>query len=200
MATRVLEAQQTINQASEEKPDTLTVISITADKGYYAVSELQALQQEGIRTVICDPIDHRRMDKLEAQEQRVVRGAKRTVRSKSGKELLRRRGMHIERSFAHILDAGGMRRTTLRGWENLNKRFQLAAAFYNLSQLMRKLFGFGTPKQLAAVLKRAGGTLFSASARLFMALSAILHAITDASASNRRAPSKSFAALANSPR
>jgi transposase len=59
-------------------------------------------------------------------------------------------GMHIERSFAHILDCGGMRRTTLRGWENLNKRFKLAAAFYNLSQLMRKLFGIGTPKQLAA--------------------------------------------------
>ena len=52
-------------------------------------------------------------------------------------------------SFAHILDAGGLRRTTLRGWENLNKRFKLAAAFYNLSQLMRKIFGFGTPKQLA---------------------------------------------------
>jgi hypothetical protein len=62
--------------------------------------------------------------------------------------------MHIERSFAHILDAGGMRRTTLRGWENLNKRFKLAAAFYNLSQLMRKIFGYGTPKQLAAALGR----------------------------------------------
>ena len=36
------------------------------------------------------------------------------------------------------------------GWENLNKRFKLAAAVYNLSQLMRKLFGFGTPKQLEA--------------------------------------------------
>jgi hypothetical protein len=42
------------------------------------------------------------------------------------------------------------------GWENLNKRYKLAAAFYNLSQLMRKLFGFGTPKQLAA----AGRLLF----------------------------------------
>ena len=152
MATRVLEAQQTINQASGEKLDTLTVTSVTSDKGYYSVSELQALQQEGIRTVISDPIDNRRVDKLEAPEQRAVRSAKRSVKSKSGKDLLRRRGMHIERSFAPILDAGGMRRTTLRGWENLNKRFKLAAAFYNLSQLMRKLFGFGTPKQLAAAL------------------------------------------------
>lgn len=156
MATRVLEAQQTINQAAEEKPDRLTVTSVTSDKGYYAVSELQALQHEGIRTVISDPIDNRRVDKLEPAEQRAVRGAKRSVQSESGKELLRRRGMHIERSFAHILDAGGMRRTTLRGWENLNKRFKLAAAFYNLSQLMRKLFGFGTPKQLAAAMERGG--------------------------------------------
>jgi hypothetical protein len=44
-----------------------------------------------------------------------------------------------------------MRRTTLRGWENLNKRFKLAAAFYNLSQLMRQLFGVGTPKQCEAM-------------------------------------------------
>ena len=100
--------------------------------------------------MIADPIDNRRLDKLETDQKKAVRAARRSVKSKSGKDLLRRRGMHIERSFAHILDCGGMRRTTLRGWENLNKRFMLAAAFYNLSQLMRKLFGIGTPKQLAA--------------------------------------------------
>jgi len=160
MAARVLEAQETINQASGEKLDSLTVASVTSDKGYYAVSELEALQDEGLRTIICDPIDNRRVDKLEPKEQQAVRAAKRSVKSQSGKELLRRRGMHIERSFAHILDAGGMRRTTLRGWENLNKRFKLAAAFYNLSQLMRKLFGFGTPKQLAAAMEGAGRALF----------------------------------------
>jgi len=150
MATRVLEAQQNINQAAGEKLDTLTVNTVTSDKGYYAVTELQALQQEDIRTVIADPIDNRRLDKLETDQKKAVQAAGRSVKSKSGKDLLRRRGMHIERSFAHILDCGGMRRTTLRGWENLNKRFKLAAAFYNLSQLMRKLFGIGTPKQLAA--------------------------------------------------
>lgn len=160
VATRVLEAQQTINQACEQPLDTLTAISITSDKGYYTMDQLQALQQEGIRTVISDPIDKRRVDKLEPQQQRAVRAARRSVKSKSGKELLRRRGMHIERSFAHILDCGGMRRTTLRGWENLNKRFKLAAAFYNLSQLMRQLFGFGTPKQLAAALERDKRGLF----------------------------------------
>lgn len=160
MATRVLEAQQTINQASGESLDTLSVATVTSDKGYYALSELAVLQGEGIRTIVSDPIDHRRVDKLEAPEQQVVRAAQRSVTSKFGKELLRRRGMHIERGFAHILDAGGMRRTTLRGWENLNKRFKLAAAFYNLSQLMRKLFGFGTPKQLEATMERVSGHPF----------------------------------------
>lgn len=176
MATRVLDAQQTINQACGQKQDTLTITSVTSDKGYYSVSELQALQREGIRTVISDPIDNRCVDKLDAAEQRAVRAAKRSVQSKSGKDLLRRRGMHIERSFAHILDSGGIRQTTLRGWENLNKRFKLAAAFYNLSQLMRKLFGFGTPKQLAASMEGAGRPLFSLLASVLLLMDAWIDA------------------------
>jgi len=169
MAGRILEAQQNINRACEEKLDTLTVQSVTSDKGYYAVSELQTLQGEAIRTVIVDPIDNRRLEKLEPEQKQAVLTARRSVKSKSGKDLLRRRGMHIERSFAHILDCGGMRRTTLRGWENLNKRYKLAAAFYNLSQLMRKLFGFGTPKQLAAL-----GRLFFLQWTCFWELLAVL--------------------------
>ena len=171
MATRVLEAQQNINQAAGEELDTLTVKTVTSDKGYYAVNELQALQQEDIRTVIADPIDNRRLEKLEPDQKKTVQAARRSVKSTSGKDLLRRRGMHIERSFAHILDCGGMRRTTLRGWENLNKRFKLAAAFYNLSQLMRKLFGVGTPKQLAA----SGRLLFLQLIYLLAVTARIVH-------------------------
>ncbi len=153
LATTILEAQQLINQARGEASDLLTVQTVTADKGYYALEELQALQHEKIKTVIADPVSNRRLDKLEPEQRQAVQAALRSTRSKYGKALLRRRGMHLERSFAHILDCGGMRRATLRGWENLNKRFKLAAAFYNLSQLMRKLFGFGTPKQLAALAR-----------------------------------------------
>jgi len=174
MATRVLAAQQNINQATGEELDLLTVKTVTSDKGYYAVDELQALQQEDIRTVIADPIDNRRLDKLEPDQKKVVQAARRSVKSTSGKNLLRRRGMHIERSFAHILDCGGMRRTTLRGWENLNKRFKLAAAVYNLSQLMRKLFGIGTPKQLAA----SGRLLFLQFTYLLAVTARILHRYT----------------------
>jgi len=192
MAARVLETQQTINQVRGDKPETLTVESVTSDKGYYAVSELQALQREGIRTVISDPIDNRRVDKLEEPERRVVRAAKRSVQSESGKDLLRRRGMHIERSFAHILDAGGMRRTTLRGWSNLNKRFKLAAAIYNLSQLMRKLFGYGTPKQVAAAMER-GGAAFLLRLAWFLTLTwEVINQVTAGLITSRHLPGEFF--------
>ena len=156
LSLHVLQAQENINQAKDSAADNLTIQSTTADKGYHAVAEMKQLQAEGIRTVISDPVKNRKLENLETEDVRVVRKAKRSACSKSGKELLRRRGMHLERSFAHILDAGGARRTTLRGLGNLNKRFIISAAIYNLSQLMRKLFGVGTPKQLAAM----GKTLF----------------------------------------
>ena len=154
-STHILEAQLTINAARGEAADELTVETSTADKGYFEVSQLQALQHEQIKTVICDPISNRRLDKLDESEQHAVKAAQRSTQSQYGQKLLRRRGMHLERAFAHILDCGGMRRATLRGRQNLNKRFKLAAAFYNLSQLMRNLFGIGTPKQCEAM--GAGG-------------------------------------------
>ena len=149
----MLQAQANINQAQDSAADSLTIESTTADKGYHAVAEMKQLQAEGIRTVISDPVKNRKLENLDIEDAQVVRKAKRSACSKSGKALLRRRGMHLERSFAHILDAGGARRTTLRGLVNLNKRFKVSAAIYNLSQLMRKLFGVGTPKQLAAMGK-----------------------------------------------
>src|ERR1019366_1032481 len=144
-STHILEAQLTITAARGEAAEELTVETSTADKGYFEVSQLQALQHEQIKTVICDPISNRRLDKLDESEEHAVKAGKRRAESQYGQKLLRRRGMHLERAFAHILDCGGMRRTTLRGRQNLNKRFKLAAAFYNLSQLMRNLFGIGTP-------------------------------------------------------
>lgn len=159
LALHVLQAQANINQAQDRPADSLTIQSATADKGYYAVMEMNQLQREGIRTVISDPVRNRKIEKLSPEEANTVRKARRSARSESGKKLLKKRGMHLERSFAHLLDAGGARRTTLRGLENLNKRFKLSAAIYNLSQLMRKLWGVGTPKQWAAGVKTLGWIL-----------------------------------------
>ena len=164
LGLHVMQAQENINQVRELPADRLTIQSTTADKAYHAVEEMKFLHGEGIRTVIADPVRNRTMENLTTEDAKVVRGAKRSCASQSGKELLRSRGMHLERSFAHVLDAGGARRTTLRGRKNLNKRYKISAAIYNLSQLMRKLFGIGTPKQLAA----RGIALFLVWERVFL--------------------------------
>ena len=160
LAVHVLQAQANINLAHNRPADSLTIQSATADKGYHAANEMRQLQQEGIRTVISDPVKNRRLDKLSAEEAKAVSAAKRSARSLSGKQLLKKRGMHLERSFAHALDAGGSRRTTLRGLGNLNKRFKITAAIYNLSQLMREIWGIGTPKQWVAGVKTLALSLF----------------------------------------
>jgi transposase len=172
VATAILEAQQNINAARGQDLKELTVQTTTADKGYYAVGQLQELQREQIKTVICDPIHNRRLDKLEPDEQAAVKAAKRSTRSHYGRELLSKRGQHIERAFAHLLDWGGMRRATLRGLQNLQKRFKLAAAFYNLSQLMRKLCGVGTPKQCEAMGRGAPGAFWNGLIMGLLALAA----------------------------
>ena len=70
------------------------------------------------------------------------------LKASLAKQLLRKRGMHLERSFEHVLEEGGLRRATLRGTENLTKRHKIAAACFNLSLLMRTLLG--VPKQWMA--------------------------------------------------
>jgi len=46
---------------------------------------------------------------------------------------------------------GGMRRTWLRGRENVHKRYLVHAAGHNLGILMRALFGAGTPLEAADI-------------------------------------------------
>ncbi len=60
----------------------------------------------------------------------------------------------------------------MRGLQNLQKRFKLAAAFYNLSQLMRKLCGVGTPKQCEAMGWGAVGTFLNVLIMGLLALAA----------------------------
>jgi len=61
---------------------------------------------------------------------------------------MRRRGEYVEPSFAHMYDTGGLRRTHLRGHQNILKRLLVHAGAFNLGLLMRKAFGRGTPRGL----------------------------------------------------
>jgi transposase len=73
---------------------------------------------------------------------------RRRVRGRRGKRLLRRRGELLERPNAHLYETGGMRRTHLRGHQNIFKRLIVHAAGFNLGLLMRTLVGVGKPRRL----------------------------------------------------
>src|SRR5208283_1742468 len=82
---------------------------------------------------------------------RAVYANRARLKSGIGRETMRRRGELVERSFAHVLDRGGMRRAWLRGRENIHKRYLIHVAGFNLGVLMRALHGQGTPRGAAEV-------------------------------------------------
>lgn len=147
LSERIANAQVRLNDISDNPIEVEQIQTVTTDKGYYNVQQITIIQSQGIITVIPDKEFKRTMAKLSDEEAVAVERANSVVNSKEGKELLKRRGMYVERSFAHVLDCGGERETTLRGRVKNRKRYLVATACFNLSLLIRTIFGFGTPKQ-----------------------------------------------------
>ncbi len=71
---------------------------------------------------------------------------RRRMRRNKGKRLQRQRSELVERSFAHVCETGGARRTWLRGKRKINKRYLMHVTARNLGLLMRDLFGIGKPR------------------------------------------------------
>ncbi len=167
LAERVLAAGSTLARTCKDPLQAKVLQSLTADEGYFSVEEICCLQGEKIRTIVGDPqAAKRRKDKQDGTVKQVLMKARRAVKSASGKALLKKRGEHVERSFAHVLDQGGLRRTTLRGEGNLTKRHLAAVLAYDLSLLMRHLTGLGTPKQWLAAATMVLWRLMEAMAGL----------------------------------
>jgi transposase len=154
-ATATAAAEQ-IEAAQAEVKDPQPLEEIIADKGYHSNETMIDLAAVGIRSYVAEP-DRGRRDWSKAPEaQAPVYGNRRRIRGHRGRSLMRQRGERIERSFAHLYDTGGMRRTHLRGHTNILKRVLIHAGGFNLGLVMRHLIGFGTPRGLqgrrAAVL------------------------------------------------
>ena len=141
-------------QADVEEPQALE--EIIGDKGYHSNQSMVDLEAVGIRSYIAEPERGRRDWSKEPEAQPPVYRNRRRMRGARGRRLMRRRGERIERSFAHLYDTGGMRRTHLRGHENILKRLLIHAGGFNLGLLIRSILGVGTPRglqgRLAAVL------------------------------------------------
>ena len=130
-------------QAEVEEPQALE--EIVADKGYHSNQTMIDFEAVGVRSYIAEPDRGRRNWSKAPDAQAPVYGNRRRIR---GRRLMRRRGETIERSFAHLYDTGGMRRTHLRGHTNILKRLLVHAAGFNLGLIMRQLIGIGTPRGL----------------------------------------------------
>ena len=122
-----------------------------ADKGYHSRAVLKDLDASPWTTRIAEPKQKgfARWHGDEAARRAVTNNRTRLL-SGVAKEAFKLRAEIVERSFAHILDRGGMRRTWLRGRENVHKRYLLHVAGHNLSLLMRQVIGTGTPREAAA--------------------------------------------------
>jgi transposase len=140
-------------QADVEEPQALE--EIIADKGYHSNQTMVDLDAVGVRSYFAEPDRGRRDWSKHPEAQVPVYGNRRRIRGPRGRRLMRRRGETIERSFAHVYDTGGMRRTHLRGHTNILKRLLIHAGGFNLGLVMRQVFGVGTPRGLQGRLAAA---------------------------------------------
>ena len=132
--------------AAAQAPARLT--DLIADKGYHSNETLLDLDALAVRSYIAEPARGRRQWTTTPDAQLAVYGNRRRVRGARGQRLLRCRGEYVERSFAHLYDTGGLRRTHLRGHQNILKRLLVHAGAFNLGLLMRHAVGRGTPRGL----------------------------------------------------
>src|SRR5881296_3970185 len=145
--TAIVAAEQ-IEAAHAASATPAALTEIVADKGYHSNQTLIALEAVAVRSYIAEPERGRRDWTKTPEAQSSVYGNRRRVRGARGKRLLQCRGEYVERSFAHLYDTGGLRRTHLRGHQNILKRLLVHAGAFNLGLLMRQAFGRGTPRGL----------------------------------------------------
>lgn len=141
-----------------------------ADKGYHKAETLARLTDRtdvcrntepspsatnlGLRTYIAEPDakpnQKRRWTDKPPEWEAAYRGNRRRIHGSRGKSLQRRRSEVVERSFAHVCETGGARRTWLRGLDKVTKRYQLQTAAHNLGLILRQLLGAAKPRAFAA--------------------------------------------------
>jgi len=122
-------------------------------KGYHPRDPLKGIDDGPWKTCIAEPRRSKGYSRWHGDDEAraAVYGNRNLLKSGVGKAAMRKRGEIVERSFAHFLERGGMRRTWLRGRENVHKRYLVHVAGYNLGILTCALFGVGTPTEGANV-------------------------------------------------
>ena len=141
---RVMDAELKLQAAGSAQ----TVDEVVADKGYHKAGTLSTFEELETRTYIPEPDRQYDWDNHPPEHRRATEANRRRMKGSRGKRLQKKRSELVERSFAHVCETGGARRTWLRGKLSINKRYLIQVAGYNLGLLMRKLFGVGKPRVL----------------------------------------------------
>jgi transposase len=150
MADSIIEAQSNLSETGIE----VEIEEAVADKGYHATDTLELADSLSIRAYI--PERKRKgggkwnWKDVPEEKRRAVLNNRRRTRGARSKRLQRWRSERVERSFAHICETGGARRSWLCGIEKVQKRYLIAAVARNLGLVMRKLFNMGTARGLQA--------------------------------------------------
>jgi transposase len=146
-----LEAAEANLAAVDAGPTVEDPAGLVADKGYHSRGGLKDLEDGAWKSRIAEKkvagVSRWRGD---GEARRAVYNNRARLRSGVAREAFKLRAELVERSFALTLDRGGMRRAWLRGRENLQKRYLVHVAGYNLGLVMRLLVGAGTPRELSA--------------------------------------------------
>jgi transposase len=129
-------------------PTPETPAEMIADTGYHAREGLKALEGSAWKSRISEkePKAFARWHG-DAAARRYNNRAR--LKSTVARQAFKLRAEKVERSFAFILDIGGLRRTWLRGAGNVEKRYLIQVAAHNL--VIRHRFGAGTPRQATAL-------------------------------------------------
>jgi transposase len=186
--TETLDAAQ--REAQESHPAGLE--EVVMDKGYHSGAVMVDLAEREIRSYVPEPERGKRHWAGKAEEQRCVYANRRRVQGERSKRLQKLRGELCERSFAHCYETGAMRRMYVRGTDNVLKRVLVQAAAFNIGLLLRKLSGWGKPRQ-------AQGRLSGIQA-LLSAIFAVHAAYRAVSNSLRRFCSQLFPEIGATPR
>lgn len=135
-------------ESVDKAPTPKASCDVVADKGYHSRAVLKDLDGGPWKSRVAERkpkgLNWWNGDKA---ARRAVYNNRARISSGIGKQAARKRTELVERSFEHTLDrGGGMRRAHLRGRENIEKRYLVHSAGFNLGLLMRSLYGNGTPR------------------------------------------------------
>jgi transposase len=146
-----LEAAAANLAAVDAGPTVEAPAELVADKGYHSREGLKDLEDGAWKSRIAEKkgpgVSRRRGDE---EARRAVYNNRARLRSGVAKGAFKLRAELCERSFALVLDRGGMRRAWLRERDNLKKRYLVHVAGYDLGLVMRLLVGAGTPREFLA--------------------------------------------------